>query len=129
MEGVSTPKATCETWSRRYRRCLFAARTQKDLYVCENIRQVEQGVEMGGPSCDVVLEHVLSLAPKVLTDDPKAVAKVREGYRDGCIAMSKQLKECALRTTALEQVPACSPQSLWNGGNRHDVIGSDGSTK
>lgn len=102
---ISTSRAACDRWTPRYRRCLDSARLREDFFVCDGWRQRNAGADMEGPVCDDVLSHALRVV------DPPAdgayVLKVQQLYRDGCFAMSRQVKECILRATNVAQLLAC----------------------
>lgn len=105
---MPTP-AECERWTPSFKRCLFAVKTEADNFRCSRDQQLEQGVDMGGPDCAKVVEHMLSfLYTDSLRDDPEIMARGRERLDAGCVAMPRKMKECTLRATSMATYSLCA---------------------
>ncbi|MFN0248106.1 MAG: hypothetical protein ACKV2T_14545 [Kofleriaceae bacterium] len=112
-------RAECETWTPAFRRCLYVVKTEADNFRCSREQQIEQGVDMGGPDCVKVVEHMVTfLYTDGLRADAEIMARGRARLSAGCLAMPRTMKECALRADGFDGYIECAdPKDRARVGN------------
>lgn len=98
--------AECAGWSPAFKRCLYAAKTEADNFVCSREQQIENGVDMGGPTCEGVVAHMMSFL--LGASDPAIANIARTRLMNGCVAMPRKMKECTLTADGFETYITCA---------------------
>jgi hypothetical protein len=102
-------RAECDAWTPAFKRCLYAVKTEADNFRCSREQQIEQGVDMGGPDCAKVVEHMLGfLYTDTMRADAEIMALGRARLAGGCVAMPRKMKECTLRADGIAAYAECA---------------------
>ena len=101
---------TSSPWSPAFRLCIAniapdhdAAATQRKLDACRRDSLAQKHVDLGGPACETIVSHLVTLG----VPSTQVTAEVRANMLEQCSMMPRTTKECALRATDEAALAAC----------------------